>query len=243
MDAASALNIEGSAIEVDPLFHAVTNLCRARIPGFEVRLSPCSRWLRFLNIFVRVFNREWLSRYIVTMGPRVYFPSLASILDPDSWRTLAHEYVHLHDRHAAVARFTFTYLAPQAYAVAALLSFLSLGALGGSRAWLLNLLWLLALGALAPWRSPARTRWEVRGYTMNLAVRYWTDGEVPQEMVDWIVGQFTGWAYFRMEPDEQRIRVLLAEQIARINSGVILEEPVYREVYAVLKSEGRLHGT
>lgn len=96
-------------------------------------------------------------------------------------------------------------------------------------AWLLgavlaNHLWGgLAVAAvllpLAPWPSPGRVRWELRGYTMSLAAILWTTGSIPDETVAWAAAHFTDFSYYRMSWDKADIAARFAANVAALKSG------------------------
>jgi len=65
-----------------------------------------------------------------------------------------------------------------------------------------------------------RAHWELRGYTANMLVSYELSGRVSDEMVDWIVKQFTTDRYFWMWPFEDKVRARVEE----IRDKVLAEE-------------------
>jgi len=162
-----------------------------QIPGFEVRFKDESRSQRALATAIRPFVRGYLENYTTTLGKHVYFPTRGYVERSASlaWKTLAHEYVHLWDGRKHPVKFSLSYVFPQAGAVAAL----------GAVAAIWNPWALFALGALGaagPWPSRGRVAAEVRGYGMDLAIKYWMNGRRPYYKS--LVTTFTNWSYYRM---------------------------------------------
>jgi len=156
------------------------------IPGFELRSKQNHLLWDFLSK-VMFWNPEIATSFITTLYPKVWVPTanwgqknLGLALE-----VLAHEYVHLRDRKRLGPLFNLLYLAPQLFALTALLSF-----------W--NPWFLCALGFLLPWPSPGRAWLEFRGYRMSMAVHYWLYGECLD--IGWIVNQFVGANYYWMFP-------------------------------------------
>ena len=104
----------------------------------------------------------------------------------------------------------------------------------------------LAVGALiplAPWRSPWRAKWEQRGYGMTVAVNYWRYGNVRDSTLEWISDAFTTTAYYRMDPNKERVMAELRDTLHRCKTGAILEGPgsePFGRVYEALQDTGML---
>ncbi len=177
------------------------------------------------------FNRQYMKSYISTFYPNVYWPTEDDYTKNPraSFDTLAHEYVHLVDGRRHRFWFGFSYLLPH------LIALLSLGAIAAAFHSLWWLLFLVALVAAAPLPSPWRAHWEMRGYTMTMAVHAWRTGKVAPELTGWIAEQFTGWSYYRMWPFEKSVRNRLFKAISRIHSGdVLLTSPVFKQVKSII---------
>ena len=101
--------------------------------------------------------------------------------------------------------------------------------------WLLSGFWTLlifvAVGLLfLP--SPGRTKWELRGYTMTLAVFFWLLRRQPSaEDISHITEQFTGPAYLYMCRDESKIRKALYGVFLRVRDGSLQREYPYNIVH------------
>ena len=94
---------------------------------------------------------------------------------------------------------------------------------------------------LAPLPSPGRTRLELRGYAMSIAVYRWLTGK------DYSTGGlnrmrsfFNGPAYYFMSWSPSKIADSLADAEYATRSGKIAKEMPYSVVYTSLKKHGRL---
>lgn len=212
-------------------------LIRNKLPQFSVRYKNEVWSQRLLGRLLKPFNPRFMTDYTTTLYPTVYFPSLEfTQKNPEKMLTvLAHEYVHLMDASQQRVWFSVSYLLPQCLALLALfaaLAFLSL--------WFL--LFLLFLGALLPWPSLWRTKWEMRGYAMSMAVDYWRFGTVSTDKLAFYSAQFTGWGYYRMCPSQKSTVSQLEAWYGKIKDSQILvggvEHSPYRDVYLLLKNKG-----
>lgn len=102
----------------------------------------------------------------------------------------------------------------------------------------LSLLLLASLVLLAPWPSPGRVHWELRGYTMQLALRQWITGSVPDEMVDNILKEFTGSNYYFMSWSPASMRKQILDVVSRAKSGELQTEAPYDSVYRFASENG-----
>tara|TARA_B100000029_G_C17570168_1_gene956335 strand:+ start:1203 stop:1871 length:669 start_codon:yes stop_codon:yes gene_type:complete len=181
------------------------------LPRFEVKSKRDSLLFKILP-YITFYNREISTRYITTLYPYVYVPSIPWNPDLPLSRLaiMAHEYVHLMDRKRLGPIFNFLYLSPQ------ILSLLAINATFFSNWFLLFLLFLL------PIPSPGRAWLEYRGYRMTLAVWFWTTGKVPE--ADLVLKHFTGSGYYWMWPFEKMLKRKFERDIARIQLGIVPEE-------------------
>ena len=88
---------------------------------------------------------------------------------------------------------------------------------------------------LVPWPSPWRTKWELRGYGMNVALTQWLYGVFTQKHRESIIGQFTGPSYMFMCWSSARVGEGLEVFRARAVTGVLQKEPPYDRVYTLLR--------
>ena len=93
---------------------------------------------------------------------------------------------------------------------------------------------------IAPWPSAGRTKWELRGYSMNLAVMQWTYGQVPDFYRQSVLKNFTGSAYYFMSWGAVYTRAKIDEIVTRAQSGDLQKELPYSVVYSFMRNHGLL---
>lgn len=215
----------------NPHLRGMIDLCHVEVPGFEIRFKDSSPWMKFLNFFAQIFNKDFMTKYTTTTNTIVYFPTKAELLAHQEMYAgvLAHELVHMKERLATgAAPYFLRYAFPQILAALAVFSLLAV--------W--NLWFLLFLGfllALAPLPSPGRRDIELNGYTMSLAVGYWRTKVITEADIEWYAKQFSGAAYYFMWPWHTGIVRALKLRALRIRTGEVLKDPVFRKVYDVMK--------
>lgn len=90
----------------------------------------------------------------------------------------------------------------------------------------LTLLFLAGLAMLGPWPSRGRTKSELRGYGMNVALYTWTRGAMVEDVViDGITKQFTGPNYWFMSRNAEKVKSALRAVSMRALAGNITEMP------------------
>ncbi len=104
-----------------------------------------------------------------------------------------------------------------------------------------KILLLLGLVFLAPFPSPWRKEFELRGYGMNIAILQWMDGRVPSERMETIVRQFVGPAYFFMSWDRADILRTLEATRQQAQLGALQRISPYGLVFDFLYSRRLLH--
>ena len=193
---------------------------RVHFPDFEVRYKNESWSSKVLAVIAWIFNRRYLTDFTTTRYPRVYFPSRQYIADAPrrAFKILMHEFVHLWDRRVEGFRHVLGYCFPQICAVALLLFFAAALIVGatvdafGPYRWIVaGPLLLVALASLAPLPAPFRTRAEIRGYSMNMALNLWRYGGIVPGTKKWIADHFVGWEYYRMSWDRREVMARLAD--------------------------------
>ena len=166
--------------------YELEDFIKTNISGSEIRSKKQSTMMKFLSKLM-FFNKRFMTGYVTTWYPHIYVPKLP-------WReknyapaiaTLAHEWVHLHDRQRLGWLFNFLYIMPQCFFIFGLLAF-----------W--NPWFLLFFLFLLPIPSPGRAWAEFRGYRMSIAVYYWISGQKVD--LKWIVDQFVSSNYYFMWP-------------------------------------------
>jgi hypothetical protein len=112
----------------------------------------------------------------------------------------------------------------------------------GMLAWWFTSWWgFVLLGVVAflvPWPAYWRTKWEIRGYGMNMALVWWLYDKFSEEHLESIVQQFTGSGYFFMSWSGSKVRTAMAELRGLLESGE-LEKVVlpYAQVHDFFQGE------
>ena len=256
---------------------------REHIPQLEIRYKDSSKFMKLLGFLLTPVNPTFMTKFVTTVGTRVYFPNRKHIVDlpTDSMAVLAHEFVHMWDEEKEGSlKYVHSYLSPQLYFALTILAYCSLvswipgvvfiggylascwaaksnriagyGALAATvvlaiaSAWLFAGWWaplalLAAFAPLAPWPSKGRTRLELRGYSMSVAVHRWLIGkDASKSYLDAMQVYFTGPAYYFMSRSPSKIAEALEDALRATQTGDILQEEPYCVVYDSLKKHGRL---
>ena len=205
----------------DALYHVRTHLedsIKKEFPDFEYVDKRYSKFMKFLAQLL-FFNKSFMSSYITVVGNKVYVPKLPwKKTNPyGAIEVLSHEWVHMKDNKRLGIWFKLLYLFPQILAPLALLGF-----------W--NPWFLLFLLCILPYPALWRAKFELRGYTISMAVRYWLLKEEPN--YDFLVKQFTGPNYYYMYPFEDYMRERLEEEFYRIEGDIL--EPHEQHIKNVL---------
>lgn len=222
------------------IYEALTAEAKTQFPGFEVRAKEDSLLMKILAKLL-FFNKRFMSDYTTTVGYKIYAPKDTREF-PLFWKVVAHEYVHMHDRKHAPARwltYGLWYMAPQIFAVLGLV-----GAVVALATWNPVWLWsLLALLLAAPIPSPGRTHYEMRGYTMSMAVNYWRYGSVRDYQREHVLEKFTGPDYYWMWPFKGSMKKKIDNAVAMLESGRIFQRKgaqPFIEVHGLLRDLGVL---
>jgi hypothetical protein len=117
------------------------------------------------------------------------------------------------------------------------------GILGASVLTVLYTQWYSALffGGLflmVPWPSYWRSNWEMRGYTMNLAITYWGMGFLHEVFKKNVLSKFITSRYFFMSWSSTHTRSQLDKAAGKITSGSLQSEHPYSIVYQFMLSQG-----
>ncbi len=99
----------------------------------------------------------------------------------------------------------------------------------------------LGLSMVAPWPAPFRTKWEMRGYAMNLAVTQWMFGGVPDFYKTGLASYFTGGSYYYMDWSGGDTNKQLDAFCASAKSGELQKEFPYSIVYKFMSDNGLLN--
>jgi len=198
------------------------------VPSFEVRFKDESKFMKLLGK-VMFFNKGFMTNFITTIGTKVYFPNRADYLARplDSFRTLAHEFVHVYDYVLNPVGFMLGYLFPQNLALLSLFAILAFISP-------CFLLFLLSLLFLAPIPSIPRKNIEMRGYGMSLKVEQWSN--CPVSYVDWCMEKyadnFVNSNYYYMYPFRESVKKELKGWLT--DSCLQDKNVAYSEVYSIL---------
>lgn len=103
-------------------------------------------------------------------------------------------------------------------------------------------LFIGGLGLLTPLPSPGRVRWELRGYTMTLAILVWTYGPPPDVVRDMVARHFYGPDYFYMSWSRAQTLATLDAAIVCAQDGSLQKTDSYSIVYAFLEQHRALRG-
>jgi len=182
-------------------------------------------WMRLVGMFMPDFMR-----YVVTtLGNTIYLPddytkgrSKTAVL-----ATLAHEYVHVSDYRRSKL-FLPSYVFPQLLAAFSVLA--AFGAFYAPMYYFLG-----ALVFLLPLPSPFRLYWELRGYSMSMAVEIWTKGHLSPDTYNNISLSIRGTTYWHYI-SKTALHRKLSKQLKKIENGDILKEQPFSEVQLFLLS-------
>lgn len=101
-----------------------------------------------------------------------------------------------------------------------------------------SFLFIAGVLLLGPWPSKDRTKWELRGYGMNIALHTWSSARaVDDAVIDGITKQFTGSNYWFMSRDRAAVQSSLRATGMSASGGDLVETP-YRVVYGILIEHG-----
>jgi len=204
---------------------------KEKVPGFEIQFKDQSTFMKILGKLM-FFNKNFMTKYITTIGTKVYWPSKEKFEQSalESFLTLSHEYVHIMDYIRRPVRFVLGYLFPQVKAVLALIAVLAV-----ISPWFL--LALPCLLALAPWPAPYRKRAEIRGYGMSMKARLWLGWDINEGTMNHYVKQFTSTAYYFMWPFSKCVREEFVKWADPNNLECLNDpNPAYKDVYDIMKT-------
>lgn len=205
-------------------------LIRTEVPDYERKVKETSASMKFYFFFAKLFNPDFMTKYVTTAYPRVYFPKEIMLNTRTTWKILAHEWVHLRNAKRVTTVFhTFLYGLPHWLA---LLALCSLGALGGNLWWLLNLMWLVCI---APLPAYLRAREERSAYVTNLAINYWRYGSVLPSTKTWLAKQFYSSMYYFMWPFKSQVENWMDEEERKIIAGEYDDVSPYKELKELLE--------
>lgn len=188
-------------------FDKAVSIVKSFCPSFKTILKSQSRLHRAVGwLLGKLGNPAYISDFWTTIGYTMARPNICDSGAYDGeWKVVFHEGQHAKDAaKIGVLTFALLYLFPQIIGVLGVLYGLGLAIAVpcGAPA---SLLWgLFTLLALLPIPALGRAILEFRGYTVSLAVEYWSGGlkEPGREEIylSFIEKQFTSGNYYYMMP-------------------------------------------
>ncbi len=182
---------------------------------FRIRFKDESTEMEVLDAFVGWYCPDFMTDYTTVIGSTIYFPNRYDFSSQPhrAVRSLAHEAVHMLDaqRYSNIL-FSLGYLFPQLLVLGVFL-FPLLG---------LHALWFLLFALPIP--SPIRFYFESRAYALDVLT---AEPEDQADTLDWAVGHFASWNYYRMWPFEQWTERAIRYWIKRAEAG---KDPVLTQV-------------
>jgi hypothetical protein len=198
----------------------------------KLRVGPKSQFgiHKLINTLLNVIYPKkrqdaYRDRYNTTLG---YTIAMADGHGDDAakfgnWRTLCHEVQHAEDaRKWTRVLFGFLYLWPISQGVLFLLAgwvptiwvpgwwkLLSLG------------LWLAltAVHFIPQWPDPWRKHWEFKAYGISMYLRHMVWGDISDEYIEDLAGNFSSMMYYMMDPDHNGVKLELRRLAGRIKEG------------------------
>jgi hypothetical protein len=179
-------------------------------------------------IFSKIGNKDYMTNYGTTIHQITAFPD-AWLTGNELyiWQIALHEIQHAQDaQKVSNIVFDVGYLLPQLIGILGVLysiTILPILLLGGP----LWPLWgLMSLLFLAPVPAFGRAYIEIRGYTVSIAVDYWS-GTLGDESdyLDWIVSHFSDFSYYRMWPFKKWVRSYFSQKLQELKAGTFQLTP------------------
>lgn len=205
----------------------IESVAKKYAPKTKIVPKQSSKLMKFLNFFVRIFNKSFMTGYVTTIGSTIYVPDGFFDRDPAwSLRTIAHEVIHVRQKKRyPFFLYELFYGFPQIlFPVAFICLWLSFGF------W-----WSLpSLILLAPLPAYGRLKLEIQAYRTNyIFLKYsfgWKDEEIFAFNSEHVGKQMTGSGYYFTWPFTKHVEKL-------INDTSFLNDPVddmYSEILQFL---------
>jgi hypothetical protein len=197
------------------------------IPNFSVEIKEDSKLMQALAVPVSLFNERFLSAYITTIYPKVFFPANSLQEELSAFNVLAHEWIHLRQaKKDGVILAWFKYLFPQSLSLLALFAILA-------PLTPYALLCLCFLVFLAPMPAPWRAKAEMEAYAMSLYVLHKekTLSQIEiEEYKQFLEKEFVGHAYYFMWPFAENFSEKFDQKIEKIISGKYDQEYPFSKI-------------
>ena len=197
----------------EKIYELLVEAIKERHPKFKLVAKQSSKFMLFLNFFVRLFNDRFMTRYITVIGSTVYVPESRLHTKFSLWPTLAHEWQHLEQAKKQTGFVhILLYLFPQ---ILALFSFMALFAIWFSNWWLIS---LLCLVFLAPIPAYFRMRKELEGYMVNVYIAH-LEGYLTDVYITSLTRHFLTSFYYFMWPFRSHLLKKLRKEAKAVEHG------------------------
>ena len=208
-------------------------LIQSFVPKFRTVPKEQSKLMKAIGGIFRIARQR--KRFMEDFSTTVGYTAYMAEKHETSIGVILHEGRHAEQsKHWTRAAMGFAYLVPQILMVPGLIIW---GTITGWSPWQFFL-----LGFLAPLPACWRMWWELDAYTVSIAVRYWTKGEVTTKYLNHIVDYFCDSSYWFMWPFRSAISKKVRAQYARVASGdIILDDDYFASILNWLNKRGLLH--
>lgn len=195
-------------------FEQAVSVAKTHFPNLKIKYKDDSFFMKFLS-YVLFFNKDFMSKYITTIGETIYYPSKQHVMmnEENAVNVLCHELVHV-QQSKNNKLFKVKYLFPQILSVFALLALFAF--------WTkFALLALVFLVFLIPMPAAFRAEYEYEAYVTTMYCKFVRDNEVsPNTMIHLITQNFTTSSYYWMDREYGKIFGALWNEFALIEAGV-----------------------
>jgi hypothetical protein len=234
--------MNGSSLTSLQLYHLsqeIEKKIKVEIPKFQIKSKKDSWFMKLLS-YVLFFNKKFMTGYVTTIYPIVYFPDSLPVVTEKSNKenlvryidVLLHETTHLLDRKKYWIFFNLFYLSPQIFTLLSLLAFF------------LSPWWLMSFLFLTPIPSVGRTWAEFRGFSTTFAIYYWLgytwredqEGNVKgsDEFLDAELENFTGINYYFMWPFRNQLKKKFMNLIGQLKKGQENQPDTLPKIHKIL---------
>lgn len=189
--------------------------------GVDFKLKEDIKWMSLVG----KINPDFTSYVTTTLGNTIYLPKDLAYKEIDTVKMLAHEYVHVLDNRKHTF-YKLSYSFPQILSI-----FGFLGILGFWSPY--YVLFSCFFGCLFRLPSPFRLHWELRGYTMTMAVERWVMGKVQEETKEDIIKALYSKNYWLVVSKTTLARLITA-QLSKIEEGELMSDPAFHQVQMFL---------
>jgi hypothetical protein len=206
-------------------FDAAVVLAKQFAPDYSTSYKSQSRLHRAVGwLLSKLGNPGYMTDFWTTLGSWTARPTICEAGATDTeWQVVLHEAQHAKDAKAiGSVTFGLLYLFPQIIGILGVLFGLGLAVAVplGASPWLL--LSLLSLLTLLPLPALGRAYLEMRGYTVSMAVAFWS-GDMGGEgaFLDWMDEMFNGPSYYYMLPFKKVSRWYFSNKLKELKTNTI----------------------